>query len=237
MRIRSIKPEFFKHDKVAELAPLTRLLFISLWCAADCKGRLEDRPKRLQVECLPYDKCDVDAMLWELHKAGFIERYEVGETKIIQIMTFEKHQRITGKESTYDSDLPEHQLGNIRETPGCCTDAQERKGKERKGARKGDSENEIETIYQAYPRKIAKIDGLKAIERALRKIDAPSLLASTQSYARSCTGKDPQYIPHPATWFNAGRWEDEGIQSSPLIPITFHQGDLDGIDPAALARL
>ena len=131
MRIRTIKPEFFKHDRLAELKPLTRLLFISLWCLADRRGRLEDRPKRIKVECLPYDDCDIDALLWELHNAGFIVRYEAESIPVIEIESFEKHQRITGKEAESESDLPEKQLGNIRETTENHPVAQERKGKER----------------------------------------------------------------------------------------------------------
>ena len=135
MRIRTIKPDFFKHDKISDLAPLTRLLFISLWCMADRRGRLEDRPKRIKVECLPYDECDVDALLWELHNAGFIDRYEVGELQLIEISSFEKHQRISGKEAESESDYPEKQEGSIREAPGAFPESQERKGREKRRER------------------------------------------------------------------------------------------------------
>jgi len=50
MRIRTIKPEFWKHDGIAELEYATRLLFIALWCIADRRGRMEDRPKRIKAE-------------------------------------------------------------------------------------------------------------------------------------------------------------------------------------------
>ena len=130
MRIRTIKPDFFKHDKISDLKPLTRLLFISLWCLADRRGRLEDRPKRIKVECLPYDDCDVDALLWELHNAGFIDRYEVDGVKVIGISSFEKHQRISGKEAESESEFPGKQQGSNREAPSCELESQERKGKE-----------------------------------------------------------------------------------------------------------
>ena len=78
-RIRTIKPEFFCHEQLAELSPIHRLLFIGLWTQADREGRLEDRPKRLKVVLLPYDDCDVDQLLTELGGAGFILRYEIDE--------------------------------------------------------------------------------------------------------------------------------------------------------------
>jgi hypothetical protein len=65
------------------------------------------------------------------------------------------------------------------------------------------------SIYEAYPRKVAKPAALKAISRALKGIDAAKLLELTQAYAKSQEGADPQYIPHPATWFNQQRFNDD----------------------------
>ena len=108
MRIRTIKPSFFKNDQLAELDPVARLLFIGLWCLADCKGRLEDRPRRIRAEILPYDAdCDVDALLNALHNAGFVQRYCINDAHFIQVNSFNKHQRITGTESETVSVFPE----------------------------------------------------------------------------------------------------------------------------------
>lgn len=103
-RARNIKPGFFTHDGLAELDALTRLLFIGLWTVADRAGRIEDRPKRIKAEVMPYDSCDVDAMLTTLHKSGFIERYTVGEVAAIQIVKWDKHQNPHIKES--ESTIP-----------------------------------------------------------------------------------------------------------------------------------
>ena len=92
MRTRNIKPGFFKNDELAEIEPLGRLLFAGLWCMADREGRLCDRPKRIKVEILPYDDCDVDALLNQLASKGFIVRYKVNDEAYIQIVNFSKHQ-------------------------------------------------------------------------------------------------------------------------------------------------
>jgi hypothetical protein len=97
-RMRMVKPEFFKHEGLAELSPLHRLLFQGLWLHADRAGRLEDRPKRLKVEVLPYDDCDVEAMLGDLVRAGFIVRYEVAGHRLIEVPTLAKHQHFNLKE-------------------------------------------------------------------------------------------------------------------------------------------
>ena len=92
MRSRNIKPGFFRNDVLAELNPLTRILFAGLWCVADRDGRLEDRPKRIKADVLPYDECDVDAMLDTLADAGFIERYTIENVDYIAILAFSNHQ-------------------------------------------------------------------------------------------------------------------------------------------------
>jgi len=151
MRIRTIKPEFWKHDGIAELEYATRLLFIALWCIADRRGRMEDRPKRIKAECFPYDELDVDAMLSELQAAGFIDRYEVEGLKIIEVRAFEKHQRLTGKEAETESIYPGKQLGNNGETPSTAPVAQEGKGKEGKGREKEGKGLHASAQEQAIP--------------------------------------------------------------------------------------
>lgn len=103
-RARNIKPGFFTHDGLAELPALARLLFIGLWTVADRAGRLEDRPKRIRAEVMPYDDCDVDELLNELHRAGFILRYQVGGVRAIQVVKWEKHQNPHMKEA--ESTIP-----------------------------------------------------------------------------------------------------------------------------------
>lgn len=69
-RARNIKPGFFANEDLAECEPLARLLFAGLWCLADREGRLEDRPKRIRAELLPYDMCDADSLLNQLQARG-----------------------------------------------------------------------------------------------------------------------------------------------------------------------
>lgn len=103
-RARNIKPGFFANEKLAECDPLARLLFAGLWCLADREGRLEDRPKRIRAEVLPYDVCDADALLDQLQQHGFILRYEACEHRCIQVLNFDKHQNPHMKEAK--SSLP-----------------------------------------------------------------------------------------------------------------------------------
>jgi len=91
-RSRNIKPGFFSNDKLAELEPLARILFAGLWCHSDREGRLEDRPRKIKADILPYDNCDCTVLLQCLHDAGFILRYAANGTGYIQCVNFLKHQ-------------------------------------------------------------------------------------------------------------------------------------------------
>ena len=47
---------------------MNALLAAGLWLLADRAGRLEDRPKRIKAQLLPWDRLDVDAALNDLQR-------------------------------------------------------------------------------------------------------------------------------------------------------------------------
>jgi hypothetical protein len=111
MRARNIKPGFFKNEVLAELDPLTRILFAGLWCLADRDGRLEERVRRIQMEILPYETCDCNAMLQALHDKHFIQRYEANDNKYIQVVRFAQHQNPHRDEKSLNLPPPPEQHG------------------------------------------------------------------------------------------------------------------------------
>lgn len=73
---------------------------------------------------------------------------------------------------------------------------------------------EEEKIYKAYPRRSGKKNALMSIRKALRDNSFDYLLEKTEAYAKLWQGVSPshpdfQFIPHPATWFNQERYDDE----------------------------
>ena len=97
-RIRTVKPELFEDEELAEKPLGTRLLFIALFTMADREGRLEDRPRIIKLKAFPWDEVEIDAMLWEL-APKFIVRYRANEKRYIEIPNFLKHQRPHPKEA------------------------------------------------------------------------------------------------------------------------------------------
>lgn len=117
-RARNIKPSFFSNDRLGEVTPLARLLFIGLWGLVDREGKLEDRPKRIKAEVLPYDNCDVDELL-DLLDPEFIVRYTADGIACIQVLNFLKHQNPHPKER--ESVLP-NMPGNSNAANRCDQD-------------------------------------------------------------------------------------------------------------------
>jgi DNA-binding MarR family transcriptional regulator len=68
-----------------------------------------------------------------------------------------------------------------------------------------------ETIYSEYPRKESKPAAIKAILKAFKTYPPEHLLERTKAYAAAIAWKEKQFIPHPATWFNNERFEDDPI--------------------------
>jgi chemotaxis protein histidine kinase CheA len=92
-RSRNIKPGFYKNEDLAECSIWARYFFPGLWMAALKPGILEDRPKRLKAEILPFDTVDVEPLLTELHERGFIYRYtDDSGARLIFIPGFSTHQ-------------------------------------------------------------------------------------------------------------------------------------------------
>ncbi|HEX3319437.1 MAG TPA: hypothetical protein VHR84_01930 [Terriglobales bacterium] len=91
--------------------------------------------------------------------------------------------------------------------------------------------SEVDSIYEAYPRKKKPAEAKKAIRKALTRLfkggirgsepfaderaSASYLLERTSLYARSPDGNRGKYTPYPASWFNAESYlENESEWSS-----------------------
>lgn len=114
-RARNIKPSFFTNDDLGEINPLARLLFIGMWTIADYKGCFEYKPKRLKVQILPYDNCDIEQLVNDLEKSGFISIYSVRGRKYIKAINFAKHQNPHKNEREGGSEIPDIDEADIEE--------------------------------------------------------------------------------------------------------------------------
>lgn len=140
-RIRTVKPELFKHEELYEAETDTglplRLSFIGLFTCCDREGRFKWRPRTLKVDILPYDNCDFSRVLDALATRGFVGKYESDGVEFGYIPSFSRHQVINNRESA--SELPDPSCckacdaSSTREPRDGHAGKEERKGKEKKG--------------------------------------------------------------------------------------------------------
>jgi hypothetical protein len=217
-RISTIKPEFFTSEDIVALSPFARLLYIALWCEADKEGRLVWKPKTFKMRYLPADDLDIAALCQELTAAGLVVLYGEGYALI---PSFTAHQHINPRESASQIPSPDAsttrapRVGTRQSRDSDAQGGREGKGREgiRDASRDDDHDSLFDEFWSAYPRKVGKDAARKAF--AKRKADA-SLLASmvsaiaSQGLRARCERGEEQYVPHPSTWLNEGRWQDEG---------------------------
>jgi len=124
-RIRTIKPDFFFHEGMANLSVTTRLFFIGLWTQVDREGRCEDGAKRLRAQIFPYSpEIDAEEILLELAAWGHIYRYKSDGKSYIEVHNFLKHQRPHIREVPSEIPAPspsdkkkKHNLGSAKASP------------------------------------------------------------------------------------------------------------------------
>ena len=147
---------------------------------------------------------DATSMLQALLQAGFIDEnrriHDWAEHNSYH-QTFADRAKVAAKarwekERTKEKEIREEMIGEDRiGDKHCFKHATSIKGSE-------------ELVYQAYPLKVGKPAALKAIARALTKTSFDDLLAKTQQFALVRSG-DTAFCPHPATWFNQERYNDD----------------------------
>ena len=116
-RIRTIKPDFFRHEGLYELEIETgfpiRVAFAGIWTACDREGRFEWKPKTLKLDCLPHDLVDFSRVLDALLTRGFIGRYTSNGREFGFIPTWLDHQVINNKESASKLPSPDEESSQM----------------------------------------------------------------------------------------------------------------------------
>lgn len=93
-RIRSVKPEFWTDEALAECSPIARLLFVGTWTFADDKGNLDRSARQLKAQVFPYDALDCEPLILELIAQRLLVEYDAEGKKFLHIRNFDKHQKV-----------------------------------------------------------------------------------------------------------------------------------------------
>jgi len=68
---------------------------------------------------------------------------------------------------------------------------------------------DFETFWQAYPRRVAKMNAWKAWVKNVPPLQEVLTALEWQRNQDQWSKDEGKFIPHPATYLNQWRWEDE----------------------------
>lgn len=233
MRIRSIRPEFWRSDDIDALDWSTRLLFIGLWSYVDDNGVGVDKISSIvadlfaaDLEANPRDTlATVSRGLQTLSAAGLITRYTVSKKHFLHINTWDTHQRIDRPaKSRYP--LPTCDDAEIarpsrdpRDTPSTGEGEKGRRGEGNTPAPATPSRetepDRFAEFWGHYPKKKDRGHAHKAWKAATKDTDPQEIINGLLSQLPALTSGDPKFIPYGATWLNGQRWDDEITTPAP----------------------
>ena len=113
-------------------------------------------------------------------------------------------------------------LGESRESPGTRNKEQGTRNRNKEqgtrtkelGTRNKEVEKRYEEDYERfwkiYPRRVGKISAHAAWKKSLLAADAETIIKGAQAFADD-PNRQEEFTPHPATWLNQGRWEDDPL--------------------------
>ncbi|WP_028573194.1 hypothetical protein [Desulfonatronum lacustre] len=200
-------------------------MVFKLWIWLLCKARRKPTSKYRVGEVFTTIEEMRDAMSWfsgyrkirptrdEVRRAygSLAEALMATTTKttrgiVINILNFEKYQ----DPKNYEAHTGGHAAATRRPHGSPYYTQQGNRG-ERGVKRDTVIDPEFVRFWDAYPRKLKKAEALKAWQRAMRKPPIDYILEQLEKWKASgdWTKEGGRYVPHPTTWINGERWNDE----------------------------
>ena len=224
---RILREGILTSEAVNSLNWAEEVFYRRLHSVVDDFGRYYAAPKLLRAACYPLhiDKVsdsDIGKWLTACVTAALVRVYPAPDGKrYLEVLNFK--QQVRAKESKF----PQMPDGDGLMLRGCVADAKQLKSNAHldvsvfgDDTRAAPEVGLFEEFWEAYPKKKAKDDAKKAFDR--RKPNRELLDKILRSIRAQCASEDwqkngGQFIPYPASWLNAGRWQDE-VPEAPFQP-------------------
>ena len=220
-----IRDSFWTDSYVETLSPDYKLIFVYLLTNPLCNiaGIYELRAKRIAFET-GYDVEVVQNILEKFKTDGKILLYN----DWIILINSPKHQNIRnekiekGIKRIFEEDLPrnlkEFMLNNESYMSHCTllystllnlTLPNSTKPKVSDNKPSSSSDDGFDKFWSSFPRKIGKAAALKSWQKLKPPLDEVLTSIENQKQSDQWVKDNGQFIPHPTTWLNQKRWEDE----------------------------
>lgn len=267
---RILKESICTSENIDQLTPFQETFFYRLMVNCDDYGRMDARPKVLSSKLFPLRDIRINQItdaLRALSSAELVVLYEENGHPFLQMITWDRHQTIRAKKSKYPA--PDSTCKQMNADEIICKQMNADESKCSRNpiqsnpirnpnpnptrAREKDTlpDDGFDSFWKEYPNRVAKQDAVKA--RKKLKVD-PELLEKIMTGLSRWKASDEwsrdggRYIPHPATWLNGRRWEDEvkpkaDVQRQTPAPIrtmpanNFEQRDYSGVGDELMDQL
>ena len=214
--------EYLSDTKILSLTSEERSCWITLLCHASTNDNDNDNGKvkylteyqlMVQSGIEPRDECwgKTEGVLKRFKKLGMI-RIANG---VITVKNWDKRQEmsLTGYERVkrYREKVKNETNDNTGDNTLITSEEEgEEEGEEEVDTEKNNILTDFDTFWKAYPRK----EGKRPAQKSWKSLNpskelVKSILEDLELRKKSEQWEDKKFIPHPATYLNQKRWEDE----------------------------
>lgn len=227
---RIIRDEMLTSERYWSISNEAKLLFIHLMLSADDTARYTGKNFSIRTRCFGGTAMtheQLEELLKELVTQDLIRLYEVECERYVFIPRFK--QRVRFINSKYPeppsniNDIPKEKLdqrqtkdspkSDSSQTQDSLKTAEVKRSEEKRSKHSSPSSDVgFDEFWSAYPKKKSKGDALRAWSKIKPDATLKATILSSISVAKQSddwTKDGGQYIPHPASWLNGRRWEDE----------------------------
>ena len=169
-------------------------------------------------------KVGVTGFVTAMIDAGWMEEND----GTLSLPNFGRHNGQTAKNRILTAKrVAAHKNRNAKGNAPIVTEAlpkEEKRREEKNTDTKVSVSDDFDAWYSHYPKKVGKAAASKAYAKAVKSIAPAELLAASLPRLAQLAKRDPQYIPNPATWLNAGGWQDDIAAIAPAAKPAFGPG-------------
>jgi hypothetical protein len=234
VRIRSIKPEFWRSDDITALSLADRLLFIGLWSYVDDSGIGVDKLPHICADLFAPDLAEdprdtlarVSGGLLNLSERGLIQRYRAENKPYLYITNWTSHQRIDkpGKQrfpgpdqaDSFEAPSIRDTLARVPESVATGTGEQGNRGTEEQRSSISSapevrvSESDFERAWTHWPKKVERKKSLDKFKAIAKRRGVEAIIADIARFGDAYTRTtEKRFVPALNVWLNGERWTDE----------------------------
>lgn len=221
-----VKPSILGDEEINQLSWGAEVFYRRLTSVLDDYGRFDGRSQMLLAALYPLklDRVSVpDVVKWidECREAGLVRMYTVAGRPYVEDLKWD--QRMRSSKSKWPSPSNDRNLRDYVSDPpsSACESVHPPSSATGDGVGDGDEKTPLEPLsigfdrfWEAWPKgkKVARVAALKAWKRLRASEElVKTILDALEKHklSRKWIKDGGEYIPHPSTWLNQRRWEDE----------------------------